>query len=128
LRQNQTNKQKHYLLCTKCGNTEVNVDIDVKEIVCHICCAHMGPTITVKAPTIHRPRGWHKMPVFVDQDGNVFHKGIEKPELKGTLKPTKIKQKIKDKKSKFERVLELDKKELELARKYKERQNVVYTA
>ena len=30
---------------------------------------------------------------FVDKDGNVFHKGKEQPELKGTLPPTKVKAK-----------------------------------
>jgi len=38
-----------------------------------------------------RPAGWHFMNEFVDKDGNVFHKGVEQPKLKGTLKPTKIK-------------------------------------
>ena len=32
--------------------------------------------------------GWLE---FVDKDGNVFHKGVEQPKLKGTLKPTKVK-------------------------------------
>ena len=38
-----------------------------------------------------RPPGWHFMNEFVDKDGNVFHKGVEQPKLKGTLKPTKVK-------------------------------------
>ena len=38
-----------------------------------------------------RPAGWHWMAEFVDKDGNVFHKGVEHPKLKGTLKPTKVK-------------------------------------
>ena len=32
------------------------------------------------------------MTEFVDKDGNVFHKGKEQPELKGTLPPTKVKK------------------------------------
>ena len=35
---------------------------------------------------------------FVDKDGNVFHKGKEQPDLKGTLKPTKVKPPKKRKK------------------------------
>jgi hypothetical protein len=31
------------------------------------------------------------MKVFVDKNGNVFHKGKEQPKLKGTLEPTKPK-------------------------------------
>ena len=38
-----------------------------------------------------RPAGWHWMTEFVYKDGNVFHKGVEQPKLKGTLKPTKVK-------------------------------------
>ena len=38
-----------------------------------------------------RPAGWHWMAEFVDKDGNVFHKGVEQPKLKGTLNPTKVK-------------------------------------
>ena len=35
---------------------------------------------------------------FVDKDGNVFHKGKEQPDLKGTLPPTKVKPRKKKKK------------------------------
>ena len=45
-----------------------------------------------------RPAGWHWMAEYVDKDGNVFHKGKEQPELKGTLKPTKVKPRRKKKK------------------------------
>ena len=34
---------------------------------------------------------WHFMIEFVDKEGTVFHKGVEQPKLKGTLKPTKVK-------------------------------------
>jgi len=47
------------------------------------------------------PRGWKWMKEFVDQDGNVFHKGKEVPELKGTLSPTKVKPKKKKKRKKL---------------------------
>ena len=45
-----------------------------------------------------RPPGWHFMSEFVDKDGNVFHKGKEQPDLKGTLEPTKVKPPKKRKK------------------------------
>ena len=35
-----------------------------------------------------KPRGWHWKAEFVDSEGNVYHMGVEKPELKGTLPPT----------------------------------------
>ena len=52
-----------------------------------------------------RPSGWHYMNEFVDKDGNVFHKGKEQPDLKGTLPPTKIKPKKKVKRRSKEEML-----------------------
>ena len=57
----------------------------------------MIPSLRKKVST-GRPPGWHFMNEFVDKKGNVFHKGKEQPELKGTLKPTKVKQRKKKKK------------------------------
>ena len=60
-----------------------------------------------------RPAGWHFMNEFVDKDGNVFHKGVEQPKLKGTLKPTKVVAKKKTKRRTKEEILiarEADKK------------------
>ncbi|NPV13229.1 MAG: hypothetical protein HPY57_15830 [Ignavibacteria bacterium] len=37
---------------------------------------------------VKKPRGWHFRDVFVDSEGNVYHKGIEQPQLKGTLPPS----------------------------------------
>ena len=68
-----------------------------------------------------RPSGWHFMNEFVDQDGNVFHKGKEQPNLKGTLSPTKIKPKKKVKRRTKEEILlarhERKKKVLKKAKK-----------
>ena len=52
-----------------------------------------------------RPSGWHFMNEFVDKDGTVFHKGKVKPDLKGTLPPTKIKPKKKAKRRTKEEIL-----------------------
>ena len=52
-----------------------------------------------------RPAGWHFMNEFVDKDGNVFHKGVEQPKLKGTLKPTKVKIKKKTKRRTKDEIL-----------------------
>ena len=68
-----------------------------------------------------RPAGWHWMNEFVDKDGNVFHKGKEQPDLKGTLPPTKIKPKKKAKRRSKEEILlarhEKKKKVLKKAKK-----------
>ena len=42
-----------------------------------------------------RPPGWHFMKEFVDGDGNVFHRGMEQPKLKGTLPSTEVKPRKK---------------------------------
>ena len=52
-----------------------------------------------------RPAGWHFMNEFVDKDGNVFHKGVEQPKLKGTLSPTKVTPKKKTKRRTKDEIL-----------------------
>jgi len=69
-----------------------------------------------------RPPGWHFMNEFVDKDGNVFYKGKEQPDLKGTLSPTKIKPKKKTKRrSKEQILLDRHKKKKEFLRKAKKK-------
>ena len=55
---------------------------------------------------------------FVDKDGNVFHKGVEQPKLKGTLKPTKVKPPKKRKK------INKDSKMYAQAKAYKQKQKL----
>jgi len=52
-----------------------------------------------------RPAGWHWMAEFVDKDGNVFHKGVEQPKLKGTRPTTVVKPKKKTKRRSQEEIL-----------------------
>ena len=86
--------------CKVCKGNYIEVSNEnVKAVTCGSCVAKLieWPTIGGSKST-GRPRGWKFMKEFVDKDGNVFHKGIEQPELKGTLSPTKIKKKTKKKK------------------------------
>ena len=55
-----------------------------------------------------RPAGWHFMNEFVYKDGNVFHKGVEQPKLKGTLPPTKVTPKKKPTKRRTKEQILLD--------------------
>ena len=75
-----------------------------------------------KRKSTGRPAGWHFMVEFVDVNGNVFHKGVEQPKLKGTLPPTKIKPKKKTKRRSKEQIL-LDRhnKKKEVLRKAKKK-------
>ena len=98
-----------HMECRDCGQmTPIGSD-DVTSVLCPDCVReHYDNQFPFKPTTSHkrsgRPRGWAFMKEFVDKDGNVFHKGVEQPDLKGTLKPTKIKpKKAKPKLSKAQR-------------------------
>ena len=94
--------QKH-LQCKKCYEYQ-KVDADTVAVTCSRCVAIIMiakfPDTLPKAAkkSSGRPAGWHWMNEFVDKDGNVFHKGKEQPDLKGTLPPTKVKPPKKRKK------------------------------
>tara|TARA_Y100001963_G_scaffold122638_1_gene172064 strand:- start:104 stop:514 length:411 start_codon:yes stop_codon:yes gene_type:complete len=95
---------QRYLQCKRCLEYQ-KVGKEIVAITCSRCVTIIQiakfpdtlPKHSIKKPT-GRPAGWHWMKEFVDKDGNVFHKGKEQPELKGTLKPTKVKQPKKRKK------------------------------
>ena len=89
-----------YMDCKITGDPVKNVSTDAKEVIGDRALTSrmykMFPETFEVAnkrqykPT-GRPAGWHFMAEFVDKDGNVFHKGVEQPKLKGTLPPTKVK-------------------------------------
>ena len=70
-------------------------------VLCYKCvCKTVGPPeVSSGYVSKGRIRGWQFMKVFVDPQGNVFHKGVEQPDLKGTLEPTKPKPPKKKTKS-----------------------------
>ena len=115
---------KRFMLCKRCQSEYVQTGEKTVAVTCHMCVqrqciAHMSleemmPSLRKKKLT-GRPAGWHFMNEFVDKDGNVFHKGKEQPELKGTLKPTKVKPPKKRKK------LSADEKLFKKAADYKKR-------
>jgi hypothetical protein len=121
---------KKFMLCKHCQSEYVSVGEDTVAVTCAMCVqrkciTHMSleemmPSLKKKITT-GRPPGWHFMNEFVDKDGNVFHKGKEQPELKGTLKPTKVKPIKKKKKlsadEKLQRDLNKWKKRLKVKRK-----------
>ena len=98
------NDGQRWLQCKSCYEYK-KVDEDIKAVTCSRCT--MINTLKLKPmdeffksvkPKTGRPAGWHFMNEFVDKDGNVFHKGKEQPDLKGTLPPTKVKPPKKRKK------------------------------
>ena len=114
-----------YMDCKITGEPVKNVSTDAKSVIgdkaLMMRMHKMFPETLDKAiagtkKKTGRPAGWHFMNEFVDKDGNVFHKGVEQPKLKGTLKPTKIKPRKKPKKRRT--------KDEILVAKYKEKQKL----
>ena len=80
------------LECKKCGRWVENIGDEATSVTCSICVLQaVGIPEEKKSyrPT-GRPAGWHWMAEFVAADGNVFHRGVEAKQLKGTLPPTKV--------------------------------------
>lgn len=111
-----------WVICRQCHTEEVKVSEDTIEATCSTCVQKMSPPPAEAPKSTGRPRGWQFMKLFVDKDGLVYHKGVEKPKLKGTLPPTETK-KNSNKKSAFERNQERLAKETKLANKYKKKQD-----
>ena len=109
-----------YMDCKITGDPVRNVSVEAKSVIgSRAFMAKMAKMFPeTQKPTYKptgRPAGWHFMNEFVDKDGNVFHKGKEQPDLKGTLKPTKVKPPKKRKK------LSADEKLFKKAADYKKR-------
>ena len=84
-----------YMECKVCGQFAVTSE-DSIAITCFECVQEMvdPPEISMRGNT-GKVSGWHFMKEFVDKNGNVYHKGVEQPQLKGKLKPTVIEKKDK---------------------------------
>ena len=98
---------KRYMQCKVCQSEYVSVGENIAAVTCSSCVTRITTGLMSledfypswkKQKKTGRPAGWHWMKEFVDKKGNVFHKGKEQPELKGTLKPTKVKLRKKKKK------------------------------
>jgi len=100
------------LYCESCGDLVKKCDDDAIKVICSTCFME---SVNRDFPLKRRddktksgkPQGWHLRKQYVHSDGTVYEFGIEKEELKNTLKPTEIKIEIKKK---------LTKKELEFNR------------
>lgn len=83
-------------------NEKLRVMEGVVSATCWKCVASKipGPTINEKTVSTGFPRGWKFFKEFVHENGKVYHKGVEKPELYGTLQATEIKPTEPNKKKK----------------------------
>ena len=121
---------KRFMQCKVCQSEYVQTCEEAVAVTCslctqRLCLSHMSleemmPSLRKKVST-GRPPGWHFMNEFVDKKGNVFHKGKEQPELKGTLKPTKVKPRKKKKKLTADEKLQRDLKKWNKRKKAKRR-------
>ena len=109
-----TEKGQRWLQCKSCYEYQ-RVEEKTKSITCARCTMigalkrkPMDEFFAKQRVSTGRPAGWHFMNEFVDKDGNVFHKGKEQPDLKGTLPPTKVKPPKKRKKLSADQKLQRD--------------------
>lgn len=105
--------------CDHCG-TSLNVSDDVVSGVCWQCLIDVVKSLEapVKKKLVGYPKGWRFMKEFVHSDGTVYHKGVEQPDLKGTMNPTIIEE--KPKKTKQQKKAEKSEALLEYAKLKKE--------
>lgn len=99
-----------YMDCKITGEPVPNVSTEAKSVIgSRALLGNMTKMFPEKEKQIYkptgRPAGWHFMNEFVDKDGTVFHKGVEQPKLKGTLKPTEVVPKKKIKRRTKEEIL-----------------------
>ena len=107
---------KRFMQCKVCKSEYVQTGEDAVAVTCWRCVSIITTSQmsiedfypSMKIKKTGRPPGWHFMNEFVDKDGNVFHKGKEQSELKGTLKPTKVKPPKKRKKLTADEKLQRD--------------------
>ena len=115
-----------YMLCSKCGQEVRNVGQSALSVICSRCVNILVPfePSKIRYQSTGRPVGWHWMKEFVDKEGNVFHKGVEQPKLKGTLKSTKVKppKKRKTKRRTREQILVATYKEKQVLKKAHKKQ------
>ena len=89
-----------YMDCKITGEPVKNVSTEATSVIgSRAFIARMDKMFPEKEKTqkvkTGRPAGWHWMNEYVDKWGNVFHKGVEQPDLKGTRPITLSKEKIK---------------------------------
>jgi len=86
-----------YMDCKITGEPVANVSTEAKSVIGSGAVLGMVglPKEKARKEPTGRPAGWHFMKEYVDKWGNVFHKGVEQPDLKGTRPITLSKEKKK---------------------------------
>ncbi len=118
----KTKNEPQYVICSRCNVTPMEISEDAISGVCWRCVQiRCGPpeALLKKEPKIKKQRGWQWMSVYVDVEGNVYHRGVEQPDLKDTLPPTPRKEPVKKQKETFQDKMEKDKRILDMYKKRK---------
>jgi len=114
-----------YVFCRKCGIKEVKISEEAISGICWLCVLKgVDPPIQLMLERKrlerekHPPkqRGWQFMKEYVDEEGNVYHKGVEQPDLKDTLPSTPKKE--SKKKSFEEKQIHEEKKHSKLIKRF----------
>ena len=86
-----------YMDCKITGEPVANVSTEAVSVIgSRAVTGRVGvPKEKPRREPTGRPAGWHFMKEYVDKWGNVFHKGVEQPDLKGTRPVTLSKAKKK---------------------------------
>ena len=95
-----------YMDCKITGEPVKNVSTEAKSVIGSRAVMGMVglPKEKPRREPTGRPAGWHFMKEFVDKWGNVFHKGVEQPDLKGT-RPITLSKKKKTKRRTQQEIL-----------------------
>lgn len=114
-------KETHTLECRGCGALSEK-NIETTAYTCWECVMDMWDGSGLPKPK--RPsgfhRGWKFMKVFVHENGTVYHKGVEQPDLKGTLPATPKKETTKDTRTKTQKARDHQELLVEIAKLKKE--------
>jgi hypothetical protein len=96
--------------CKECGTEVTNCGTEAITITCSECVSEMMRQYDqpkTKNNNLNQakgyPKGWRFLKEFVHASGLVYHKGVEQPQLKGTLSATVIESSDKKKLSKKEK-------------------------
>lgn len=107
--------------CSNCSTAVPNTARNAVSAICWQCVIelYMEKPESKQAKKSDKPPGWKFMNEYVHIDGTVYHKGIEQPELKGTLPVTVIQPRTKKKKLSEQEKLDINVKIAKLKTKLK---------
>jgi len=113
---------RQYLICSECGNEDVEVPSDISRVTCATCVQKMiAPPVGYKkdpSTATPRPRGWHFKEYF-EHEGVVYSKGKEvtDPEQIAQLKKASKKTKTIVKETKVVKPKKVSKTKVKRGRK-----------